>query len=71
MESVPVWMRPELLFTLRNVDQQDLITKASHGMVKFKTSKLLENENLSELFGIDIAESKRKRDKTADRNHSI
>src|SRR5215510_2730043 len=33
--------KPELLFTLRNVDQQDLITNASQRMTKPKTTKLL------------------------------
>lgn len=49
---------PELLFTLRNVDQQDLITNAGIHMKKAKVTKALETDNLSELFGIDIAESK-------------
>jgi len=53
--------KPELLFTLRNVDQQDLITKAGSSLTKPKTSKVLEVDNLSELFGIEIAEPKRKR----------
>jgi uncharacterized Zn finger protein len=53
--------KPELLFALREVDQQDLITNASRRMTKPKTTKLLETENLSELFGIDIVEPKRKR----------
>jgi uncharacterized Zn finger protein len=50
--------KPELLFTLRNVKQQDLIARAGEGMVKTKgrAAKFLENDNLSEIFGIDIAE---------------
>ena len=53
--------KPELLFRLRNVDQEELITKAGSSLTKPKTSKVLEVDNLSELFGIDIAEPKRKR----------
>jgi len=59
---------PELLFTLRKVDQQELITNASQQMAKTNTSKLLENQDLSELFEIDIVEqgTKRRRRPTAD-----
>src|SRR2546421_2052185 len=51
--------QPELLFTLRKVDQQDLIAKAgSHlaltGNVPAK-ARVLANENLSDMFGIEIA----------------
>jgi uncharacterized Zn finger protein len=53
--------KPELLFTLRDVDKQDLITNASQRWTKSKTAKYLETEDLSELFGIDIAAPKRKR----------
>jgi uncharacterized Zn finger protein len=53
--------QPELLFTLRNVDQQDLVTKAGSHLTKRKTARLLEKEDLSELFGIDIAAPKRRR----------
>ena len=56
--------KPELLFTLRNVDRQDLITKAGAHMTKTKVTKVLEAGGLSELFGIDIAEPKRKRRKS-------
>jgi uncharacterized Zn finger protein len=54
-------VHPELLFKLREVDQQDLVANASRRMTKPGTSKLLEGENLSELFGIEIADPKRKR----------
>jgi uncharacterized Zn finger protein len=53
--------KPELLFSLRNVDQSDLITNAGRRMTKPKTTRVLEADNLSELFGIDIVEPKRKR----------
>jgi len=53
--------KPELLFTLRKVDQQGLITNASQRMTKPKTNKVLENQNLSELFDIEIVEAKRRR----------
>ena len=55
--------QPELLFKLRDVDQQDLVTNASRRMTKLSTAKLLDSQNLSELFGIEIAEPKRKRRK--------
>jgi len=53
--------KPELLFTLRDVDKQDLITNASQRLTKSKTAKYLETDDLSELFGIDIAAPKRRR----------
>src|SRR5688572_12169306 len=53
--------KPELLFSLRNVDQSDLITNAGRRMTKPKSARVLEADNLSELFGIDIVEPKRKR----------
>ena len=56
--------KPELLFTLRDVDQQDLITNAGRRMTKPKTTRILETDNLSELFGIDIVEPKRQRRKS-------
>jgi uncharacterized Zn finger protein len=53
--------RPELLFALRNVNQQDLIARAGKGMAKKRkgpaAAKVLESSDLSEIFGIDIAES--------------
>ena len=53
--------KPELLFTLRNVNQQELIAHASHGMTKRKKNatgdKVLKNDDLSEIFGIDIAQA--------------
>jgi uncharacterized Zn finger protein len=50
--------KPELLFTLRNVNQKDLIVRAGEGMVKTKggIEKVLKGDNLSEIFGIDIAQ---------------
>ncbi len=53
--------QPELLFTLRKVDQQDLITNTVPRMTKSKSAKILESDDLSELFGIEIAPEKRKR----------
>jgi uncharacterized Zn finger protein len=60
--------KPELLFTLRDVNQQDLITHAAEGMVKpkkQKTSKrVLNHDDLSGMFGIEIAAApKRNRSK--------
>jgi uncharacterized Zn finger protein len=56
--------KPELLFTLRVVDQQELVSNASQYMTKPTTARLLETSSLSELFGIEIAEPRRKRRKT-------
>jgi uncharacterized Zn finger protein len=53
--------KPQLLFTLRNVDQQDLITSAGRRVSRPEPKRLLKIDNLSELFEIDIVESKRKR----------
>ena len=51
---------PELLFLLRGVDQQELIAKAGQSIPltgkAVKGAKLLEAENLAELFGLDMAE---------------
>lgn len=50
--------RPELLFTLRKVDQQDLIAKAGSDLSKTKgpaRAKVLAHDDLSELFGIEMA----------------
>lgn len=53
--------KPELLFMLRKVDQQELIAKAGKGMAQKKqksaAAKVLDSDDLSALFGIDIAES--------------
>jgi uncharacterized Zn finger protein len=51
--------QPELLFTLREVDQRDLIAKAGAGFSNTRpravTAKVLEGDDLGELFGIDMA----------------
>ena len=61
--------RPELLFLLRSVDQQDLITKADGGLRPATnapvTAKVLETDNLSQIFGIEMAESEPARKSTA------
>jgi uncharacterized Zn finger protein len=53
--------RPELLFTLRNVDQQDLIANAASDLSKKGRrpagAKVLASDDLSEMFGIEIAPS--------------
>jgi uncharacterized Zn finger protein len=53
--------RPELLFLLRSVDQQDLIARADDGLQPgrkpLRTGRVLETGNLSEIFGIDITQS--------------
>ena len=51
--------RPELLFTLRKVDEKALIAKAGSGLPLSRTApaadKVLEGVGLSELFGLDMA----------------
>ncbi len=53
--------QPELLFALRAVNQQDLIAKAGKGLrsstKKPKSARLLDTDNLSDVFGIDLAEA--------------
>src|SRR5688572_28775521 len=50
---------PELLFTLRKVNQQDLIAQAGSDLSKMGKrpagAKVLASEDLSEMFGIEIA----------------
>jgi hypothetical protein len=47
-----------MLFTLRKVDQQELIAGAGSSLAKMSkapaTAKVLADDNLAELFGIDI-----------------
>ena len=51
--------QPELLFTLRKVDQQELIAKAGSGLSKKRKgpagAKVLASDDLSEMFGIEMA----------------
>jgi uncharacterized Zn finger protein len=51
--------QPELLFTLRKVDQQDLIAEAGSDLSKKGRrpagAKVLESDDLSAMFGIEIA----------------
>lgn len=51
--------QPELLFTLRNVDQQDLIANAGADLSKKGKrpagAKVLASDDLSEMFGIEMA----------------
>ena len=51
--------QPELLFTLRQVDQQDLIAKAGSDLSKTRKApagaKVLESDDLSGIFGIEMA----------------
>jgi len=55
--------QPELLFTLRKVDQQDLIAKAGSGISKTRKgpagAKVLASDDLSGMFGIEIAPTAR------------
>jgi uncharacterized Zn finger protein len=50
--------RPELLFTLRAVDQRDLIASAGRGLratARPNAAKLLAGADLSDVFGIELA----------------
>ncbi len=51
--------QPELLFTLRKVDQQDLIVNAGSDLSKRRkgpaAAKVLASDDLSEMFGIEMA----------------
>jgi uncharacterized Zn finger protein len=53
--------KPELLFTLRMVDQHDLIAKAGEGIPRARkrpsAAKRLKAEDLSNIFGIEMAEA--------------
>jgi len=50
--------RPELLFTLRKVDEKDLIARAGRGLPLSKSGpaaeKVLATDGLSELFGLEL-----------------
>jgi uncharacterized Zn finger protein len=56
---------PELLFTLRKVDQQDLIAKAGSDLSKQRkgppSARVLASDDLSEMFGIEMAPATPKR----------
>ena len=51
--------QPELLFTLRKVDQQDLLARAGSDLSKTRKgpagAKVLESDDLSGMFGIEMA----------------
>ena len=57
--------QPDLLFALRKVDQQDLITRAGKGLPRTskgpKAGKVLDAGDLSEMFGIEMAKAPRPR----------
>jgi uncharacterized Zn finger protein len=61
--------RPELLFTLRGVDQNDLIAKAGSSLPLSKsgpaTDKVLVTDGLSELFGLDLGAAEATADRAA------
>jgi len=49
--------QPELLFVLRKVSQQDLVARAGSDLSrtsKVRVAKVLDTENLSEIFGIEM-----------------
>jgi uncharacterized Zn finger protein len=53
--------QPDLLFVLRRVDHNDLIAKARNGLPlgnkRPAAARILSEENLSQLFGIEIAQA--------------
>jgi uncharacterized Zn finger protein len=53
--------KPDLLFALRKVDHQDLIARAGKGLAHTgkgpKAGKVLDGGDLSEMFGIEIAQA--------------
>lgn len=53
--------QPALLFALRAVNEQDLIAKAGRGLAtatkKPKSARLLDAANLTDVFGIDLADA--------------
>jgi len=53
--------KPELLFRLHNINEKELIAKAGEGLALTKRgpdrAKVLGGEDLSELFGLDMAQS--------------
>ena len=57
--------KPDLLFALRNVNHQDLIAKAGKGLSVSRKSpsaaKVLDTGDLSEIFGIEMAEDAKPR----------
>jgi len=56
--------QPDLLFALRKVDQKDLITRAGKGLPQTKgpkAEKVLDAGDLSEMFGIEIAQAAKPR----------
>ena len=66
--------KPDLLFALRRVDHQDLITRAGRGLAQTgkgpKAGKVLEGDDLSEMFGIEMALTPKPRTAAARRNSS-
>jgi len=57
--------QPDLLFALRKVNQEDLIARAGKGLARTrkgpKAGKVLDAEDLSEMFGIEIAQAPKPR----------
>ena len=66
--------QPELLFTLRKVDRQDLIANEGVDLSKKGRrpagAKVLASDDLSEMFGIEIAPAKRAEARTVPRKPS-
>jgi uncharacterized Zn finger protein len=70
--------RPELLFLLRNVHQDDLVARAGTNLSRARTGsskKVLDRADLSEIFGIEVADHEatrpsRSRTRQSKRPHS-
>ena len=67
--------KPDLLFALRRVDQQDLITRAGRGLPQTgkgpKAGKVLDGDDLSEMFGIEMAPTPKPRTAAARRTSAL
>jgi hypothetical protein len=67
--------RPELLFLLRSVDQQDLIAKADSGLRPARerpvAAKVLDTGDLSQIFGIEIAQAEPAPESAARRKRTV
>jgi uncharacterized Zn finger protein len=67
--------QPDLLFALRKVDQQDLISQAGKGLAQTgagpKAGKVLDTDDLSEMFGIEMAQPAKPRRAAARKSRAL
>ena len=67
--------QPDLLFALRKVDHQDLIARAGKGLAQTgqrpKAGKVLDAADLSEMFGIEMAQAPAPRAAAARKKQSL